>query len=79
MGRFKLKVKKDFATIRVVPLWIQLPCEMGRSLSLEAHIQKLTFTWYGGRGGGGVSEGIQAVTSMGPSSSGRFCDPLISP
>lgn len=79
MGRFKLKVKEDFATIRVVPLWIQLPREVGHSLSLEARIQKLTFTWCGGREGGSVSEGIQAVTSMGPSSSGRFCDSLISP
>ena len=30
MGRFQLKVKKDFLTIRIVPLWIQLPCKLGK-------------------------------------------------
>lgn len=45
MGRFQLKVKKNFVTIRVVPLWIQLPCKVGNSLPLEGCIQKLTITW----------------------------------
>lgn len=63
MGRFQLKVK-NFLTIRIVPLWIQLPLKVGSSLSLETHIQKLSL--------GGVAEGSQAVTFVGPDNSGRL-------
>lgn len=66
MGRFKLKVKKDIATIRVVPLWIQLPREVGCSLSLEARIQKLTFTWCGGSGGRECFQGDSSCDIYGP-------------
>ena len=76
MGRFHLKVKKDFLTIRIVPLWIQLPCKLGK-FSVTRSMASRNQPSLGG--GVGIAEGIQTVTFVGPYNSLRLCDSIISP